>query len=150
LAKGNPDRETQGETSTRPQQPPQQPPQQLNWQQLFTFILALVVIVAFLFFYGFVVYVFPGKADLRLISSTLGNIVASIIGYYFGQRPVQAANQAAKLAEETASKAKEEYSKTNVNLAKELEQHQATIAGLTNQLISLNEENKRLKRNKVK
>jgi hypothetical protein len=44
-------------------------------------------------YYGLILYtdktnVYDG---LKTVSSTLGNIVAVIVGYYFGQRPVQSA-----------------------------------------------------------
>ena len=65
-----------------------------------TFILALVVIVGFLIFYYIALVnacIIKSDTDgVQLVASTMGPIVASIIGYYFGQRPVQEANDRAK------------------------------------------------------
>lgn len=52
------------------------------------FVIAVVVIIAFIVFYAAIVF---GNSTLTVeqIGATFGNIVASIIGYYFGQRPVR-------------------------------------------------------------
>ena len=57
----------------------------------YTFTIALVVIVGFLLYYGIVLFFDRGTGydGLKTVSATLGNIVAAIIGYYFGQRPVR-------------------------------------------------------------
>jgi hypothetical protein len=74
-------------------------------QTHYTFVIAIIVIVAFLYFYGVVlssggsgVNAFEG---IEKVSATLGPIVAAIIGYYFGQRPVQ------QLAEQARNAANE-------------------------------------------
>lgn len=61
----------------------------------YAFVLALILIGAFVLFYGIILWIdkTPGFEGLKTVSSTLGNIVAAIVGYYFGQRPVQSANE---------------------------------------------------------
>ena len=57
------------------------------------FILAIVIIVAFLVFYALALderQVNGEHRGVERVTSTLGPIVASIIGFYFGQRPIRA------------------------------------------------------------
>jgi hypothetical protein len=66
----------------------------------------MVVIGAFLIFYGITLIYERNSpnicnncqpyAGLDKVTSTLGPIVAAIIGYYFGQRPVQALQEQAR------------------------------------------------------
>ena len=71
-----------------------------SFRTTLTFILAIVVIGAFLLYYGlvlgFYLYSQPSSDSptssfegLEKVTATLGPIVAAIIGYYFGQRPIQ-------------------------------------------------------------
>lgn len=58
-----------------------------------SFILALVFIIGFLLFYYIALInacvIKSDTSGIQIVASTLGPIVASIIGYYFGQRPLQ-------------------------------------------------------------
>jgi hypothetical protein len=69
--------------------------QNQSFREMWTFYLAVIVVGLFFFFYGVTLFVgvfSPPPRDysgIERISSTLGPIVATIIGFYFGQRPVQ-------------------------------------------------------------
>jgi len=78
----------------------------------FVFSLAIILIGGFLFFYGIVLFNAPTNtttgetnySGLDKVASSLGGIVAAVVGYYFGQRPVAAfAKQAADAKDETRS-----------------------------------------------
>jgi len=79
----------------------------------FTFVLAIIIIVAYIVFFGTIIYQSPdgGKTGayegLKTITATFGLIVATVVGYYFGQRPVEAAQQHALQANAKASEIKE-------------------------------------------
>ena len=68
--------------------------QSSSFREMSTFYLAIIVIGLFFIFYG--VTLFAGVISLptdysgiEKVSSTLGLIVATVVGFYFGQRPVQ-------------------------------------------------------------
>lgn len=68
--------------------------QSSSFREMSTFYLAIIVIGLFFIFYG--VTLFAGIISLptdysgiEKVSSTLGLIVATVVGFYFGQRPVQ-------------------------------------------------------------
>jgi hypothetical protein len=69
--------------------------QSSSLREMSTFYLAIIVIGLFFSFYGVTLFVgvFPplprDYSGIERVSSTLGPIVATIIGFYFGQRPVQ-------------------------------------------------------------
>jgi uncharacterized membrane protein len=76
----------------------------------FTYSLALIIISAYIVFFGIVMYQNPGNnyEGLKTITATFGTIVAGVVGYYFGQRPAEqaiksAAESKAKLQDETTS-----------------------------------------------
>src|SRR5918995_4679699 len=62
--------------------------QSSSFREMSTFYLAIIVIGLFFSFYGVTLFV-GDYAGIERVSSTLGPIVAIIIGFYFGQRPVQ-------------------------------------------------------------
>ena len=63
----------------------------------YPFVLAIIVIIGFLVFYGLTLINSTNDySGLEKVSSTLGPIVAAIIGYYFGQRPIQDISQQAQ------------------------------------------------------
>ena len=68
--------------------------QSSSFREMSTFYLAIIVIGLFFSFYG--VTLFAGVISLptdysgiEKVSSTLRLIVATVVGFYFGQRPVQ-------------------------------------------------------------
>jgi len=64
-----------------------------------TYKLAICVIIFYFILvflaWGHDSFYAPEYKGLSLITSTIGTIVASIIGYYFGNKPVEQANQSA-------------------------------------------------------
>jgi hypothetical protein len=66
----------------------------------YTFVIALTVISVFLLYFGIMIFIdgAPDYNGLKTVSATLGNIVAAIIGYYFGQRPVARLAKEAEMA----------------------------------------------------
>lgn len=74
-----------------------------------SFILALIIIAGYLTFFGTVMYQNPTNYEgWQTLNATYGVIVATVVGYYFGQKPVQQAIQSArenkgKLVDEASS-----------------------------------------------
>jgi hypothetical protein len=71
-----------------------------NRKPEFTFILAIIIFSAYVVFFGVVMYRNqPNESDgMKTITATFGVIVAAVVGYYFGQRPSEAADQRAQEA----------------------------------------------------
>lgn len=63
-----------------------------------TFVLSLIIISAYLIFFGIIIFFDKDKGyeGLKVLSSTLGILAAGVVGYYFGNKPVQEATQNAK------------------------------------------------------
>jgi uncharacterized membrane protein YgaE (UPF0421/DUF939 family) len=74
----------------------------------YTFALALIIISAYIIFFGVVMWqnLSPQYDGLKTITATFGIIVAAVVGYYFGQRPAEAAEQRAKEATGQAAQLK--------------------------------------------
>lgn len=115
-----------------------------------TFVLAIVVIGAFLIFYGIaLVYtlITPQTCQncnsyegLEKVTSTLGPIVAAIIGYYFGQRPIQRLVRDAQQAASERDKYKKGYAETldtDIVKTEKIQQYEEQIRSLKTQLESL-------------
>jgi hypothetical protein len=59
-----------------------------------TFLLAIIVIALFFSFYGTTLFIGVSStprsySGVEIVASTLGPIAATVVGYYFGQRPVE-------------------------------------------------------------
>jgi uncharacterized protein HemX len=67
-----------------------------------SFTLALVVVVPFMIYFGIVLLYFKDAVLLEKMTALLGGFVAAVLGYYFGQRPVQ--NLTQQLSRATAEK----------------------------------------------
>lgn len=112
-----------------------------------TFVLAIVVIGAFLIFYGItLVYtlITPQTCNsyegLEKVTSTLGPIVAAIIGYYFGQRPIQRLVRDAQQAASERDKYRKGYAETldtEIVKTEKIQQYEEQIRSLKTQLESL-------------
>ena len=105
----------------------------------YAFVIALIVITAFLLYFGLMIFVdgAPDYNGLKTVSATLGNIVAAIIGYYFGQRPIR------KLAMDAEAAASErdlfrQDSAENLDSAEkkaqEIEEYKTQLKDMTQQL----------------
>lgn len=67
-----------------------------------SFIIALIVIVPFMVYFGVVLLYLKDAVLLEKMTALLGGFVAAILGYFFGQRPVQ--NLTQRLAEVSSEK----------------------------------------------
>jgi hypothetical protein len=76
----------------------------------YTFSLALIIIAAYVVFFGVVMYQNPQDnttyEGLKTVTATFGIIVAAVVGYYFGQRPTEAADERAREATGQAAELK--------------------------------------------
>ena len=80
-----------------------------------TLWLAVMILLAFFGFYGLVLIsgILSSPDDysgVEKVASTLGPIAAAVIGYYFGQRPIQSLTEQAQKAA-----AAEQEAKTNLD-----------------------------------
>ena len=109
----------------QPEQPGNKEDTAKDYHEHAVFGLAIILISGFLFFYGVAFFNVSensstGEKDysgLDRVASSLGGIVAAVVGYYFGQRPAAAAaKQAAEARSETRSlkkKAAETFAETD-------------------------------------
>lgn len=90
-----------------------------------TLWLAVMILLAFFGFYGLALIsgIFFSSPDdfsgVEKVASTLGPISAAVIGYYFGQRPIQSLTEQVKNAaaekEEVKAKLDETYDQTGID-----------------------------------
>ena len=66
----------------------------------YSFVIALIVVIPFMIFFGVVLLVFKDAALLEKMTALLSGLVAAVIGYYFGQRPVQELSNQVKTAQQ--------------------------------------------------
>ena len=79
---------------------PKESPQSERREHHYIFSLALIIIIVFLIDYSLIAYSDRDKeyAGLEKVTSTLGPIVAPVVGYYFGQKPTQTLSEQAQAA----------------------------------------------------
>lgn len=58
-------------------------------KESFSFAIALVVLIPFMIYFGVVLIYLQDMVLLEKMSTLLGGLVAMIVGYYFGQRPLK-------------------------------------------------------------
>jgi Na+/glutamate symporter len=108
----------------------------------YTFALAIIIIGAYVVFFAVVMYQNPTNnyEGVKTITATFGVVVASVVGYYFGQKPAEAAQLRAEEARNTLKsddkntveeieKVKDRVTKLKVellNLAQQLQSDQTT------------------------
>lgn len=66
----------------------------------YSFIIALVVIIPFMTFFGVVLLYLQNMEMLEKLTALLSGFVAAVLGYFFGQRPVQELARQVSRAEE--------------------------------------------------
>jgi len=71
-----------------------------------TLVIAIIVIVPFMFFFGYVLLVFKDVMLLEKMTALLSGLVAAVLGYYFGQRPVQQLTEQVKKSGEESQQNK--------------------------------------------
>ena len=97
------------------------------WQ---TYILALIIILAYIVFFGYIMVTSPdvtgqtGKkvmdySGMTTLTGTFGIIAAAVVGYYFGQRNLKQAADIAEHATEIAKEAKDDADGKKTQLKKE-------------------------------
>lgn len=118
-----------------------------------TLWLAVGIFVAFFGFYGFalVIGIFSSPKDfagVEKIASTLGPIVATIIGFYFGQRPVGELADKLQNTAASATQSVQKYDDSYERLRKENEDLKGTMAIQKQAIELLNQSIDELKRGK--
>ncbi len=105
--------------------------------ELYQFALAGLVISAFIVFYYMDLSRNLATTSLETIGSTFGNIVAVIIGYYFGQRPVHQLTREIETVASEKQSTKDEFFQT-YDIA---QSNESEIDLLREKVMKLNEEN---------
>jgi len=78
----------------------------------YSFVIALIVVIPFMIFFGVVLLFFKDAALLEKMTALLSGLVAAVIGYYFGQRPVQELSNQVKTAQQEKDDEKKEKETT--------------------------------------
>jgi len=84
-----------------------------------TYLLAVGVLIGFFFFFGVALFegaVFSSPNDysgIEKVAATMGLLPASIVGYYFGQRPVQSLIEQVEEAVRKGSRARGTVARTS-------------------------------------
>jgi len=78
-------------------------------QESFAFAIGLVVVLPFMIFFGVVLIVLQDIVLLEKMTALLGGLVALIIGYYFGQRPLRELSKQVKEAEVEIATKKQQF-----------------------------------------
>jgi hypothetical protein len=97
-----------------------------NLRQWQTFILALLIIFAYIVFFGYIITTAQDMPDgkgknwsgMTTLTGTFGIIAAAVVGYYFGQRNLKQAADIAEHATEIAKEAKDVADKKTVEAKK--------------------------------
>jgi hypothetical protein len=88
-----------------------------QWQ---TFILALIIIVSYIVYFGWIISIStsgtPNYSGMTTLTGTFGIIAAAVVGYYFGQRNL-------KQAADMAQQAQGEVEVKKVELENEAKDH---------------------------
>lgn len=78
----------------------------------YTFGIALIVVISYMIFFGVVLIVFKDMVMLEKMTALLSGLVAAVVGYYFGQRPVQELSNQVKTAQQEKYDEKKEKETT--------------------------------------
>ena len=85
-------------------------------KESFSFAIALVVLIPFMIYFGVVLIYLQDMVLLEKLSALLGGLVALIVGYYFGQRPIQQLTEQVKKSGEETQQNKDLFSGSKVDL----------------------------------
>lgn len=89
------------------------------------FILALIIISAYVVFFAWVMVTAPKQNSvfnfdgMRDLTASFGIIAAAVVGYYFGQKNLEEATKTAQIANEVAQKSKNEAEVKKIEVKEE-------------------------------
>ena len=81
-------------------------------KESFSFAIALVLLIPFMIYFGVVLIYLQDMALLEKMSALLGGLVAIVIGYYFGQRPLRELSNQVKTVQQEKDEEKKEKETT--------------------------------------
>jgi len=84
-------------------------------KESFSFAIALVLLIPFMIYFGVVLIYLQDTVLLEKMTALLGGLVAVVIGYYFGQRPVRELTTQVKAAQEEKEKTRGRYVKATTD-----------------------------------
>ena len=106
----------------------------------YTFILAIIVIVSFLIFFGVVLLLYKDVTLLEKMTALLSGFVAAVLGYFFGQRPAQEFAKQARTAESERDQMRQKINNTRAGFFALADERTAVV----NEIEQLEEKLKRL------
>jgi predicted nucleic acid-binding Zn-ribbon protein len=110
-------------------------------------MLALILLVPYVFFVAYLVLKAPPTPTLETLGATYGSLAAAVVGYYFGQKPVQDALN--KAQEATTQQQKLKGNLVNVlselgDVQQQLASHKSTIQEIHHGNVRFHEESRKL------
>ena len=81
-------------------------------KESFSFAIALVLLIPFMIYFGVVLIYLQDTVLLEKMTALLGGLVAIVIGYYFGQRPLKELSNQVKTAQQEKEEEKKEKETT--------------------------------------
>jgi len=81
-------------------------------KESFSFAIALVLLIPFMIYFGVVLIYLQDTVLLEKLTALLGGLVAIVIGYYFGQRPLKELSNQVKTAQQEKEEEKKEKETT--------------------------------------
>lgn len=81
-------------------------------KESFSFAIALVLLIPFMIYFGVVLIYLQDTVLLEKMTALLGGLVAIVIGYYFGQRPLKELSNQVKTVQQEKDEEKKEKETT--------------------------------------
>ncbi|PBO85696.1 MAG: hypothetical protein COA77_02175 [Thaumarchaeota archaeon] len=108
-------------------------------KESFSFAIALVVLIPFMIYFGVVLIYLQDIVLLEKMSALLGGLVAMIVGYYFGQRPLKELSKQVQEAQIESEENRRDANEATVDLF-ELSENFENLKRQFDELIKLEEE----------
>lgn len=112
----NPPTSQQNQNQSQQSSPQKSTADQGKGSQL-VFVIALILIIPYIGFLAYLIFKAPSSPSLGDVAGTYGSIVAAVVGYYFGQKPVQDAVDQAQRASAGKQQLKDNTATTNERLS---------------------------------